>query len=69
MPNLLAACQFKTSVDAAWIMQKDAPFADAVKAALTQAKAEGKFDEWAKANILPNFGGVDPASVPACADY
>ena len=67
--DLSAACQFKKSVDAAWIMQKDAPFANEVKAALTKAKADGKFDEWAKSNILPKLGGVDPASVPACADY
>ena len=67
--ELSAACQFKKSVDAAWIMQKDAPFANEVKAALTKAKADGKFDEWAKANILPKLGGVDPASVPPCADY
>jgi polar amino acid transport system substrate-binding protein len=67
--ELVAACQFKTSVDAAWIMQKNAPFADAVKAALAAAKAEGKYAEWEKTNIFPNFAGVDPASVPACADY
>lgn len=67
--ELAAACQFKKSVDAAWIMQKDAPFANEVKAVLAKAKADGKFDEWAKANILPKLGGVDPASVPGCADY
>jgi polar amino acid transport system substrate-binding protein len=67
--ELSAACQFKKSVDAAWIMQKDAPFANEVKAALTKAKAAGRFEEWAKANILPKLGGVDPASVPPCADY
>ena len=50
-------------------MQKDAPFADAVKAALAAAKAEGKYAEWEKTNIFPKFEGVDPASVPACADY
>lgn len=67
--GLVAACQFKKSVDAAWIMPKGSPIADAVKTALAAAKAEGKYAEWEKKNIFPNFGGVDPASVPACADY
>ena len=67
--QLVAACQFKNSVDAAWIMPKNSPIGDAVKAALAAAKAEGKFAEWEKANIFPKFGGVDPASVPPCADY
>ena len=67
--NLAAACQFKTSVDAAWIMPKNSKIADQVKAVLNKAKADGKFDEWAKANIYPKMGGVDPTSVPPCADY
>jgi polar amino acid transport system substrate-binding protein len=67
--QLVAACQFKTAVDAAWIMPKNSPIGDAVKKALAAAKSEGKFAEWEKTNIFPNFGGVDPASVPLCDDY
>lgn len=65
----VAACQFKRSLEAAWIMPKDSPIADQVKAALNAAKAEGKFDEWDKKNIFPGFGGVDPASIPSCGDF
>jgi ABC-type amino acid transport substrate-binding protein len=67
--KLAAACQFKKSVDAAWIMQKNSKIVDQVKAVLTNAKADGKFDDWTKKNILPQLGGVDPTSVPPCADY
>ncbi|MDH6232231.1 polar amino acid transport system substrate-binding protein [Mesorhizobium soli] len=67
--GLVAACQFKSPINAAWIMQKNSPIADAVKTALGNAKNEGKFTEWEKANIFPKFGGVDPASIPPCADY
>jgi polar amino acid transport system substrate-binding protein len=67
--ELAAACQFKRSVDAAWIMPKTSKIADQVKAVLAKAKADGKFEQWANANILPKLGGVDPASIPPCADY
>jgi len=67
--ELSAACQFKTSVDAAWIMPKDSKIVTQVMAAMAKLKSEGKFDEWAAKNILPQLGGVDPATVPPCADY
>ncbi len=67
--ELVAGCQFKKSVDAAWIMPKDSKIVTQVKDVLSKAKADGKFDEWANKNILPQLGGVDPATVPFCADY
>lgn len=67
--KLVAACQFKQSVDAAWIMPKNSKIVTEVKLAMAKAKAEGKFEEWSQKNILPQFGGVDPGSVPPCADY
>src|SRR5262249_27232266 len=45
--DLAAACQFKRSVEAAWIMPKESKIAEQVKAVLNKAKADGKFDEWA----------------------
>lgn len=67
--ELSAACQFKKAVDAAWIMPKTSKIAPQVNAAMAKLKGEGKFDEWAVKNILPQLGGVDPNTVPACADY
>lgn len=67
--DLQAACQFKRSLQAAWIMQKDSPLTEPVKAALKAAKDEGLYEKWAEKNIYPGFGGVDPDSIPACADF
>ena len=50
-------------------MPKDSKIVTQVKDVLSKAKADGKFDEWANKNILPQLGGVDPATVPFCADY
>lgn len=65
----VAACQFAKSVDAAWILPKDSKIVPEVEKALAEMKASGKFAEWEKKNIVPTLGGVDPNSVPKCADY
>jgi polar amino acid transport system substrate-binding protein len=67
--DAVAACQFATSVDAAWILPKDSKIFPQVQKAIQDIKAAGKFEEMAKKNILPTLGGVDPNTVPKCADY
>jgi hypothetical protein len=67
--GLAAACQFKTAVDAAWILQKGSPIYAQVKEILAQAEAEGKFKEWEDKNVVPTMGGVSPSTVPPCADF
>jgi hypothetical protein len=65
----VAACQFAKAVDAAWILPKNSKIFPQVQKILADLKAEGKFSEWEKKDVVPTMGGVDPNTVPKCADF
>jgi polar amino acid transport system substrate-binding protein len=67
--GLVAACQFKDAVDAAWILPKGSPIYEQVKQILADAEAKGLYKEWEDKNVVPTMGGVSPSTVPPCADF
>lgn len=67
--SAVAACQFAAAVDAAWILPKDSKIFPQVQKILADLKSEGKFEEWQKKNVVPTMGGVDPNTIPKCADF